>query len=168
MIVAVGAPGCQTQKSRAVCFRPFAFVVHAKLFTECASLGSADSCTHICRGDHRVQSFVRHHISGKLLLDELIEVLVLVIGFDHIVAVGPDTAEVIGVKAVRVSIAGHVHPIVRTMLTVARTCQQPVHNIFVRIGRIIFEERFDFFWSRRETCEVIRHAPNERPPIRFR
>ena len=149
MIVAVGAPGCQAQKGRAVCFGPFAFGVHAKLFTECTSLGSADSCTHICRGDDRIQSFVRHHISGKLLLDELIEVLVLVIGFDHIVAVGPDAAEVIGVKPVRVSIAGHVQPIVRSMLTVARTCQQPVHNFFVRIGRIIFEERFDFFRSRR-------------------
>src|SRR5581483_12256854 len=89
------------------------------------------------------------------------EGLVLVVGLDDIVAIGPDAAEVVQMQAMRIPITGDIQPVVGAMLAVSRTGQQPVHYFFVGVRRPVGGERFNFARRGRQASEVVRDASDQ-------
>ena len=75
-------------------------------------------------GDDLSRGGIRQEVAGDLLQRELIEGHVRVQGVDHPVAVGPDLAEVIALKAVGVRVACEVQPRARPAHAELLGCQQ--------------------------------------------
>src|SRR3984957_17524441 len=162
VIVTVRASHCQPQEGSAVGFGAFALVVYPKLFGKRATLAAADAGPCIGRSHQRIQSLVRQHVSGKLLNDEPVEMLVLVVGADHVIAIGPDVAEVVDVKAMRIAVTSDVQPIMRAMFSISWAREQSINNLFICVRRIVAHKRLNLLGSWRQTSQVIRDAPNQR------
>src|SRR5580704_12602651 len=168
VIVTVRASDCQPQESRAVSLGAFALVVYAQLFSERAAFAAADAGPDVRRGHFRIQSLVGQHVSGKLLDDEAVEMLVLVVGVDDVIAIRPDEAEIIDVKAVRVAVTRDVEPVMRAMLSVSWAFEQSINYFFIGVGRIVGHEGFNFLRCWRQTSQVVSYAANQRSFICLR
>ena len=111
----------------------------------------------------------REKISRDLLLDETIVGEVLVEGRDHVVTVAPRVGvAVVLVVAGRVRVAGHVEPVSSPALAVARGGEEPLDHRLERRRRAVGEKAPDLVLGRRQTRQVIGHAPQERRLLRGR
>ena len=71
-------------------------------------------------------------------------------------------------QSVRVSVPGGIKPVPCHLLSIVRTQQQSVDQLFTGICGWIGKEGSDFRRGRRQTRERKRNASNERRSIRFR
>ena len=167
VVVAVCAADGQSQKCSAVRLGSLALVVDAQFFNERAAFAAADARAQVGRSDQSVESFPGKHVTGNLFPDELVKRFVLVEGANDVIAVGPNAAEIVEMKSVRIAIAGHVEPVVSTVLPVAWTCQQAVHDFFISIGRCVRHKFFNFFRRRRQSRQVVGNSPDQCAAVRL-
>src|SRR5262249_38518999 len=85
-------------------------------------------------------------VAGGLLYNEVVEWQIEVERADHVVSIAIRVGDV-GGKFIprRFSVSDEVKPMAAPALAQARACQQPLHEFFVGIGRLVGEKRSDFF-----------------------
>ena len=94
--------------------------------------------------DQLVVGRVRQQVTRKLLDRELIERLIGIKRFHHIIAEQPDAARrVIGI-ARRVGISGQIEPQQSPMLTESWLGQNTIHQLFISLRISIVHEGIDF------------------------
>ena len=76
-------------------------------------------------------------------------------------------AKVVEVQALRVAVAGDIQPVMRAVLAITGTCQQPVDDFLVCIRGLVRHKRLHVFRSGRQTREIVGDAANQRRPIRL-
>ncbi len=102
---------------------------------------------------------VREQVAGKLLVDETVERPVDVERPDHVIAISPGVLgeDVVG-RADLVGIARQVQPVPGPALAECRRCQKPIDDAFLRLKRLVVDERSDLLGRWRQAGEVERDA----------
>ena len=113
----------------------------------------------------------RDQVGGDLQLDEPVVRHVVVERLDDPVAVAPGFRVRLDRERVRLvlGVAGHVEPVPRPRLAVARRREQPVDDLREGVGRVVLQERLDLVGRRRQAGQVERHPADQRracPPAR--
>ena len=120
----------------------------------------------IAGGHERFLIAGEHLVAGDLLADEAIVRLAGVEGLHHVVAVAPGVRPVeVQLEAVGVGIAHHVEPLGAPALTVMRAGEQPVDHLFVRVGRLVLQERIHIGGRRRQAGEIEGDPPDQAAAI---
>src|SRR5262245_54715639 len=88
-------------------------------------------------------------ITGQLLKNEPIKRLIVVEGFNDVVAIAPGIGKVLVMfETGAVSIAGHVEPETSPALAIVRRLQQPIDQVFVGPRRGVADKSLHFLWRR--------------------
>ena len=116
----------------------------------------------VAGGDQRFLVAGEHLVAGDLLLDEAVVRLVRVEGVDHVVAVAPGVRTIlVEFEAVGVGVANDVEPLGGPALAVVRRGEQAVDDLFVGVGRLVFQEGVYFVGRRRQAGEVVGDAADQ-------
>ena len=110
-------------------------------------------------------------VTGKLLFHELVVRLVAVERPHNVIAIPPRVRPLVVIReAGRVRVAHNVEPVSPPLLAIVRALQQTVDDFCEGrlVRRRVFQKRFNFIWSRWQTCEVEGRSPNEGSPVRSR
>ena len=107
----------------------------------------------------------RQQVARQLFARELIERFVPIESFDHVVAIGPDVARIIGMITDGVSEAHHVEPANCHALTKLRRGDQLFDQTRNRIRRFIPRECLNVFWLRRQPNQIKVKSPRQRPAV---
>src|SRR4051794_24595480 len=111
----------------------------------------------------------RSLVSGDLLSDELVVRLVVVETANDVFAVRPRVGSwLVFVVAVRFAVVNDVEPVSCPAFPITRRSEQPIHQFFVSVGRMVREEGIHFRWSRRKPGEVEREPTDQREFVRRR
>ncbi len=102
-------------------------------------------------------------IAGQLQADELVVGQVAVQRVDHPVAIAPGIgSQQVVFESVRLGKPGQVEPMLGIALAVRRRRQQPVHQLLIRVWRIVAQECLDLFRRWRQTGQIKAHTAQQR------
>ncbi len=105
----------------------------------------------------------RQQIAGELLDEELVVRQIAIEGVDDVVAIPPgELHHRVGVVRGRLGVAHHVEPMPGPTLAVMRRIEQPVHDPFIRLRRVIAQKCGDLVGRRRESGQIERDSPQQR------
>ena len=134
VVVAAGAFQRQAEQRFAGGMRAVGYVLHAELFIDDPVLGIHHVVPVEARRDELLPARIRQQVAGELPGHELVVGLVGLEGLDHPVAPGPLAPPGVALVAVRVAVAGHVHPVAGHALAVAGRREEPVDRMVERLG----------------------------------
>ena len=120
----------------------------------------------VARGNELRAGAVFQKVARNLLPREPVKRQVVVKRVDDVVAIQRLRLMIVRVVANGVRVPHHVQPVHRHALAVMFAGQQTVHQLPVRVRRLVIHERLHFRPRRRQPREIKRHPPNQRPPIR--
>ena len=87
---------------------------------------------------------VRQQITRELFDRELIEWQIIVEGINNPVSPGPLIAAAVDLKAIAISIAGEIQPLLRHPFAVSRGLEQSIDDLLISVRRAVFQEVIDF------------------------
>ena len=67
----------------------------------------------------------------------------------------------------RFAVVHHIQPVASPALAVAGRGEQPVHQFFVSVGRLVCSECSHLLGSGRQTVKIVSKPADQRPPIRL-
>ena len=167
MVVAAGAPHCQSQECLAGGADTVHHSFHAVLLEVDAALLVDHGVAVKSRGDQLIPGWIGEKVAGELLGHEAVEGHVPVERVDHPIAVFPHGTVTVAGVAVGVGIAGDVEPMASPTLPVVGGIQQTVDQALVGAGPGIGQKPGNFSRSRRQADQIEADAANERPPVGF-
>ena len=107
-------------------------------------------------------------VPGDLLRQKLVVRFVAVKTLDHPVPIPPRSGTIrVLVVAIALCVPDQIQPMLRPALAVTRTCEERVHEPFVGVRRLVFDETRRLLRLRRQTVQIEVDPPHQLGAIRL-
>ena len=116
-------------------------------------------------GDFLFGRAIGQQVAGQLLARELVEGLILIEGFDDVIAIRPYVPGIVGMVANRIGIAHDVEPANRHALAKLRRSEKLLYEPGHRFRRFVLHESLHFPGLGRQTNQVKAQPARERAAV---